>query len=156
MPLQNRHWLFIIAGIVSLMMIAVLGLFGTLVYFSSTSADGGSPQGGVFKTGQLVKVGYLSYTVYDARYTTKLSDNQFLEESPDANFLLVEIGVQNLDREERMLPPIKLIDEAGAEYGTSDKSWMVDDNLGLLENLNPGVTNAAIYSLTYIPIILTN
>jgi len=97
----------------------------------------------VFKTGESVNVGYMQYKVYDSWYTNRLSGNQFLNQPPDATYLFVDLGVANTDKEERTVPPFKLIDENKAEYGTSDKAWAAEGSIGLLQNLNPSVAKRA-------------
>ncbi len=65
----------------------------------------------VYKTGENVNVGYMQYEVYDAWYTDRLSTNQFLDQPPDATYLFVDLGVANVDKEERTVPQFKLIDD---------------------------------------------
>ena len=94
------------------------------------------------KTYQLeetVNIGYTSYAVWKAWWSAKLSDNEFLDDKPDAMFLFVKLTVRNDDKKARSIAPFKLIDENGAEYETSSKAWSVDDSIGVLESLNPGV-----------------
>ena len=97
----------------------------------------------VYKTGETVNVGYMQYQVYGAWYTNRLSGNQYLNQPPDATYLFVDLGVANTDKEERTVPPFKLIDENKAEYGTSDKAWAAEGSIGLLQNLNPSVAKRA-------------
>jgi len=105
----------------------------------------------VYKTGENVNVGYMQYEVYDAWYTNRLSTNQFLDQPPDATYLFVDLGVANVDKEERTVPQFKLIDENKAEYGTSDKAWAAEGSIGLLQNLNPSVAKRA-YVIFDVPI----
>lgn len=140
MPLKKIHWLFAVVAFISVVGLWIGAL--SLHYYISgrTKHSALASTNREFKTGEYIDVGYMRYVVHGARYTRKLSDNQFITEAPNANFLLVELWVQNLDREERMIPPFKLIDEHGAEYGPSDKSWAIDDGIQLLESLNPSVS----------------
>ncbi|MEX2287556.1 MAG: DUF4352 domain-containing protein [Planctomycetaceae bacterium] len=89
---------------------------------------------------ETISIGYTSYTVWKAWWPNKLSDNQFLNEKPDASWLFVELSVRNDDKKERTIPPFELIDENGAEYGASAKSWQVEQSIGILDSLNPGVS----------------
>jgi hypothetical protein len=50
------------------------------------------------------------------------------------------LSVRNDDKKPRNIPPFKLIDNRGAEYQTSSKAWGVEDNIGVIESLNPSVT----------------
>jgi len=52
---------------------------------------------------------------------------------------LVSITVRNNDTKARQIPPIKLVDEYGAEYQTSSKLGL-DNAIGILDSLNPDVT----------------
>jgi len=93
----------------------------------------------VHKEGDSIHVGYTTYAVKRSWWSTKLSDNQFLNKSPNATYLFVEIYVRNNDKKARMVPPFQLIDENGAEYDSSSNAVMVDGAIGLLETLNPSV-----------------
>lgn len=93
-----------------------------------------------FEQGQSLSVGYTSYLVIRSWWSTRLSDNQFLNEDPNARFLFIELVVRNDDAKARTVPPFKLIDDSGAEYDTSDKSWAAEGALGIIENLNPTVS----------------
>lgn len=90
--------------------------------------------------GETVSVGYTSYMIIKSWWSDKLSDNQFLDQKPNAKFLFVEVVVRNDDKKARTVPPFKLVDENEAEYDTSDKAWAVDGSLGIIENLNPNVS----------------
>lgn len=93
----------------------------------------------IFNTGETVSVGYTSYAVWKSWWATKLSDNEFMDQKPDATFLFVKLTVRNNDKKARTIPPFKLIDENGAEYDTTSKAWAVKDAIGVLDDLNPGV-----------------
>jgi Domain of unknown function (DUF4352) len=97
----------------------------------------------IYTTGEPFRVGYTAYKVNDSWYTKRLSGNQFLNQPPDATYLFVDVSVLNTDKKQRMIPPFKLLDENNAEYGTSDKAWMAEGSIGLLQNLNPGVGKRA-------------
>jgi hypothetical protein len=93
----------------------------------------------IYKEGDTVSIGYTSYAVWESHWSTRLSDNQFLNEKPNAMFLFVELTVRNNDNKPRTIPPFKLIDENGAEYETSSNAWGVEGSIGILESLNPKV-----------------
>ncbi len=94
----------------------------------------------VRKIGDTVHVGYMSYAVWRTSWPDRLSDNEFLDERPDAAFLSVELTVRNNDKQARTIPPLTLVDENGAEYETSSKGWAVKDSIRSLHSLNPGVS----------------
>lgn len=55
-----------------------------------------------------------------------MSDNQFLDDKPDAMFLFVDITIRNDEKKARSISPFNLIDENGAEYETTSKGWAVE------------------------------
>jgi len=97
----------------------------------------------VYRTGESVNVGYMQYEVVSSWYSKQLSSNQYLDEPPDATYLFVDLVVANRDKEQRTVPPFKLIDASKAEYGTSDKAWAAEGSIGLCQNLNPSVSKRA-------------
>lgn len=110
---------------------------------NTENVPGGNDASNLHKTGEDFSVGYMQYKVFDSYYTDTIHSNPYLNEPPNAKYLFVEVGVRNLDKEERTVPPFKLIDETGAEYGTSDRAWAAENSMGLIQNLNPGVSKSA-------------
>ncbi len=94
---------------------------------------------GNYKQGESLRVGYTSYLVTKSWWSDKLSNNEFLDQKPDAAFLFVELVVRNDDIKARVVPPFKLVDQIGSEYEASSKSWAVEGALGIIESLNPSV-----------------
>lgn len=86
-----------------------------------------------------IHVGYTSYVVWRSWWSNQLSENQFLNQKPNAVFLFVELTVRNDDKKPRMIPPFTLLDESGAEYQASSHGWAVEGSIGLIESLNPEV-----------------
>ena len=93
----------------------------------------------VYNEKDTVSIGYTSYAVWRSWWSNHLSNNIFLNENPDANFLFVELTIKNNDKKPRSVAPFKLIDEQGAEYESSSKSWQVEGSIGVLSSLNPNV-----------------
>lgn len=91
------------------------------------------------KMEETVSIGYTSYVVWRARWADRLSNNQFLDQPPDASYLFLDITVRNDDTKARTIPPFKLIDENGAEYEPSSKAFAVEGSIGPLQSLNPSV-----------------
>jgi len=112
----------------------IIGVIGSL---SNSSKD--KPQQKFYKEGDTVNIGYTSYAVWRSWWSSRLSDNQFLDQKPDARFLFVELTVRNDDKKARSIAPFKLIDENGAEYEASSKAWAVEGSIGVLTSLNPSV-----------------
>jgi len=106
---------------------------------SSSGFSKSSVPATVYKMGDTVHVGYTSYCVWRSWWSKRLSDNEFLDDRPDAMFLFVELTVRNDDKKARSIPPFELVDENGAEYETTSKGWAVDGSIGVLESLNPSV-----------------
>lgn len=94
----------------------------------------------VYMKGDRFIVGYTQYSVLDAKWTYHLSDNPYLDQAPDAMFLVVELTVTNRDKKARTIPSFKLIDEKGSEYDTSSKGVLLDKCIGALDSLNPDVS----------------
>ena len=106
-------------------------------HLSSPNSNGAKPIT-VYKMNDTVNIGYTSYAVWRAWWSDRLSNNEFLNEAPDAFYLFIELTVRNDDKKARSIPPFKLVDENGAEYQTG-KGWSVEGSIGVLDSLNPGV-----------------
>lgn len=94
----------------------------------------------VYKEGKTVNIGYTSYAVWRSWWSNRLSNNQFLDQRPNAMYLFVDLTVRNDDKKARTVPPFKLVDEKGAEYEDSSNGWAVDGSIGIIESLNPSVS----------------
>lgn len=106
---------------------------------ANSGSDPASSQSQSHSTGDNVKVGYMEYKVFDSWFTNQLSDKPYQNVPPDAQYLVVDVQMQNDDKEQRTVPEFKLIDENNAEYGTTDKAWGSEGSVGLFQELNPGV-----------------
>lgn len=98
-----------------------------------------APEIKTYDEGEAISIGYTFYEVRRSWWSSKLSDNRYLNRKPDASFLFVELAVRNEDAKPRSIPSFKLIDYGGAEYKTSSHAWAVEGSIGILESLNPGV-----------------
>lgn len=94
----------------------------------------------VYKEGKTVNIGYTSYAVWRSWWSNRLSNNQFLDQRPNAMYLFVDLTVRNDDKKARTVPPFNLVDEKGAEYEASSNGWAVDGSIGIIESLNPSVS----------------
>jgi uncharacterized surface protein with fasciclin (FAS1) repeats len=106
---------------------------------SAGPSEGSNPSQKVYKEGDSVSIGYTSYCVWRSWWSNHLSDNEYLDQQPDARFLFVELTVRNDDKKPRSIPPFELVDENGATYETSDKGWAVEGSIGFFDSLNPSV-----------------
>ncbi len=99
-----------------------------------------TPEKHNYKEGEDVHVGYTSYGIWRSWWSNRLSENQFLNQGPNAMYLFVELSVRNNDKKPRMIPVFTLIDDSGAEYQASSNGWAVQGSIGLIESLNPSVS----------------
>ncbi len=136
----------ILAKKTGILILIILGVIGSMVdddsdttISASKSEKSKSENQTTYKQGETVSTGYTSYAVWSSWWSSRLSDNQFLDDRPNAMFLFVDITVRNDDKKPRSIPPFYLIDENGAEYETSSKAWAVEGAIGILESLNPDV-----------------
>lgn len=90
--------------------------------------------------GETLHIGYTSYCAWKSHWADRLSSNQFLNQRANASWLFVTMTVRNDDRKPRMIPPIQLLDEEGREYQSSGAATMIENSIGVLETLNPGVS----------------
>lgn len=104
----------------------------------------GATQKKIYSMGDTVHVGYMSYSVWEAKWSNRLSSNQYLDERPNAMYLMVNVTARNDDKKARTVPPFKLADENGAEYEESSNAWRVEGNFGMIESLNPDVSKQGI------------
>lgn len=93
-----------------------------------------------YKTGEAVKIGYTTYLVKRSFWSKRLSNNQFLDQRPNAMYLFVDLTVRNDDDKARTIPPFKLLDDAEREYDPDTRALMMDNSIGLLTDLNPDVS----------------
>jgi hypothetical protein len=140
-PGWARHIpLIVVVSIIALVWLSSLGgrnsTQGSNTENSTTSASSTLP---THHEGETLTVGYTSYAVQESRWINHLSSNQFLDKSPNANWLAIRITVRNDDNKARIVPPFNLVDENGAEYEESSDRWQLDGHF-ILENLNPSVS----------------
>lgn len=139
---------WLVAGFFILVIIGVIGSLsnkdsnksGSTSHSSTPSVSSkDKPQQKLYKEGDTVNIGYTSYAVWRSWWSSRLSDNQFLDQKPDARFLFVELTIRNDDKKARSIAPFRLFDENGAEYEPSSKAWAVEGSIGVLTSLNPSV-----------------
>lgn len=143
-PIKKKMSLFvwIVTIVAGLWFIGNLVSMGDAPTETTSKLSTSSSTKGTIKTYKLEEtayVGYTSYGVWKAFYRNQLSNNPYMNQSPDAAYLFVDLTVRNNDTKARTIAPFKLIDENGAEYETSSKAWSVDGSIGILNSLNPGV-----------------
>jgi hypothetical protein len=135
---QNGLFTLAIVGIISI--ILVLGCKSSSRSESNDPAAQSEQKSNTgHPTGENLKVGYMEYKVFDSWFTNQLSDRSYQNVPPDAQYLVVDLQMQNDDKEQRTVPGFKLVDENSAEYGTTDKAWGTEGSVGVFQDLNPGV-----------------
>jgi len=139
---QGRPFMTV-ALIISVSIALALGCKSSANSGAGDPSSGQSPSQTGHTTGETVKVGYMEYKVLDSWFTNQLSDKGYPNTPPDAQYLFVDLQMQNDDKEQRTIPDFKLTDENNAEYGTTDKAFGLEGSVGLLQDLNPGVSKRA-------------
>ena len=94
--------------------------------------------------GVWMTVGELSFRVLKSEWVETLSAKKVLDKRPDASFLSILLTVRNDGKAPMTIPSFGLIDEGEAEYETFEKGWLIDNWLGRLERLNPGVGRSGV------------
>lgn len=120
-------------------------LFFILILFLpgvSFSDDECHPE--VFSETDTISVGYTVYYVSKSWWASELIFGYRYADPPDAKFLFVELIVKNKDKKERTIPPFKLVDENGYEYGSENVSHIYPGAISPLDNLNPGVAKRGV------------
>lgn len=106
------------------------------------SADGAAGSSGMAAP---VRVGYTTYQVLSANVYRQLPGDSAQRHAPDSGaYIVVKVTVRNNDMDQRTIPPFKLRDADGAEYGTSSNAVWLKDHIGLLDELNPGVSKTGL------------
>lgn len=92
------------------------------------------------KMGQGIKVGYLVFAAWNARWYENSSNNPHLNVKPDSSYLLIEITLRN-DSNRRSINPLFILkDDRGFYYEPSKKWFTGAGNMYSLSRLNPGVS----------------
>jgi ketosteroid isomerase-like protein len=91
--------------------------------------------------GEDFSVGYWSYRCNRAIWQRYIVSGFETIEQPDAEFLIVDLLVQNNDRTSSTLPPLKLVDAQGREFDESSKGSLMNGSFDILKRLNPGVSS---------------
>lgn len=128
--------------VVSFLGLIILGLIGNSLnknISSNNKSIENKEQDVIYNEGQNINIGYTSYFISKSWYSNKLSDNQFLNQKPNAIYLFVQLSVKNNDKEARNIPPFKLIDQNNAEYEPSSHGWAIEGHIDILQSLNPSV-----------------
>lgn len=94
----------------------------------------------IFKMGEQISVGYMSYVVDKAKWSDSIYVSYMSDIKPDSSFLIINLRTRNDDREARQIPPFHLIDENGKKYDTTSDSVYLNCDFDFLHQLNPEVS----------------
>jgi hypothetical protein len=92
------------------------------------------------RIGEEFSIGYWSYRCNGAQWQSMIA-GLGRAETPDAEFLVVDLYIRNNDRTASTLPLLKLIDEQGREFDESSKGTFMPGAFDMLKQLNPGVSS---------------
>lgn|GEM_PF-2505069 len=92
-----------------------------------------------FKIGETVTTGYWTYRCNGTQWRPFIGSSEFDIQRPDADFLLVDLNIENNSNTPSSLPSIKLIDTQGREYQESSAGALLPGTFGVWKTLNPGV-----------------
>ena len=90
-----------------------------------------------YRIDEQISVGYMGYQVFGVKWQNSIGDA--LKQYPDAKFLVIDIGIVNVDKQPRTFPSFKLLDDQGREYEESSERIFLEGAIGLLKTLNPNV-----------------
>lgn len=99
-----------------------------------------SPELKITRMGRGIKVGYLAFAAWNARWYENSSNNPYLNVKPDSSYLLIEITLRNDSNRRRINPLFILMDDRGYSYEPSKKWFAGVGNMYSLNRLNPGVS----------------
>lgn len=98
-----------------------------------------SPEVKIYKMGQGVKVGHLTFAAWNAQWYEKSGNNPYVNIKPESCYLLVEITLRNDSNRRKIKPLFLLMDEKGFSHELSKKWYTGVGNLNDFEILSPGV-----------------
>ena len=128
----------IIATVILLGLIIGSRFFGRKMQADKVTSK--SPAVKIYKMGQGVKVGHLTFAAWNAQWYEKSSTNKYLNVKPDSCYLLVEITLKNDSNRRKIKPLFVLIGEKGFRYELSKKWHAGVGNLNDFQYLSPGVS----------------
>ena len=98
------------------------------------------PELKIQKMGRGIKVGYLAFAIWNARWYENSSNNPHLNIKPDFSYLLIEMTLRNDSNRRRINPLFILMDDRGIYFEPSKKWFAGAGNMYSLSRLNPGVS----------------
>lgn len=98
------------------------------------------PKQATYSIGDKIKVDYTTYKVNNKKWQSRIG-NEYIGQSANSKYLLINITVENNDKESRLIAPFKLVDENNAEYDTEPSAEIyLGDKAFIFSSLNPGVS----------------
>ncbi len=92
----------------------------------------------VFKMGERVPVGLITYNVLEAEYKTQLGG--VAQKMPQKRFLVLRLAITNGGNKEAELPLFSLVDDKGETYAELQEGEGVANWLGLIRKIGPTMT----------------
>ena len=105
---------------------------------STVLSEPSTPTVTTFEINEPFQVGYWQYKVQEYEWLDSIGTG-YSKEYPRAKYLRLLVGCINGADTPSVLPPFKLIDDAGKEYSKSTDATFVENYLGVFEYLNPEV-----------------
>ena len=98
-----------------------------------------APPALVYKMGERVEAGPITYNVFEAEWKTQLGTGQQAS-VPAHRYLVVHLSATNGGAETVSLPPLMLTDDSGQIYGEAPIAGDIPAALGLVRTLKPADT----------------
>ena len=149
-PKNKARWAYFLVAVGFLLLMWMCNAASTQPTTPSTSASPESTQSPLppnstqstvrHKVNENVLVGYWAYRCMSAHWQNSIGSG-YTTEYPDASFLIVDLAIRNNDKTASTLPPVKLVDSDDREYDESSKGIIMQNSIGILKSLNPGVSS---------------
>lgn len=133
-PERGGRWI----GWLTLGLLCLIGI-GLWTHFSGQTSGEVAGNYLTYRIGQPFSTGYWSYICNGASRTPFLGDSISLQRA-NGVFVVVDLTVRNNDTSSSTLPRFQLVDGQGRRYDQSTAVMLSDRFFGVLESLNPGVT----------------
>lgn len=106
------------------------------VILSGCSSESGSYPVREYRMGDRIELGRLIYNVFEAHWVTHLGE-QPSTRVPNSRFLLLRVSVVNSGGAPISVPPLQLVDDAGATHSEVSDGEQVPNWIGILREVKP-------------------
>jgi hypothetical protein len=118
----------------------VPALAAGLLWLGSCGAPPPAEESRVYRTGDAVTIGNLTYTVIDTRILPQLERNPDSTRFPDERFFVVRVNIQNSGPGDEPVPAMALVSDEGRVYNELTDGSGLPDWLGIVRTANSGQT----------------